>query len=486
MVMDFFIENKKILLVATISWIIFVAFWSFRTNPPYWYDEGIYHQIATNLNDFGKMGVRLSPATFSGASLITVGYPVFYPAVVFFKLFGDSVAVLRMTAIAFLFGFFIVVYLLVKDLYGSKNAVTSVLLISLFSPLYGNGKTFLGEVPGMFYFVFGLLVLTRALKSEKKSLFIFFAGGFLLGLAASSKPNFLVILPALAVGIVWKWREFLSAKGGRRQTAALLAGAGVALAVWFLTQFEADAAIGRVFAHYSNPYYIQDIWPVIFVNLKRFIFESTPLHFLLLLLVAGFVSMIKIQRRISLHFTEVVIAAFIGAIIIFYVRTVGWYRYFFPAHLLLFIFFPAGVEFIIENFFETTGSRSVILFLFIIALLSSVQMLVMSRERFKIGPDEPTVFDKYFATFDKNKLIFFYSVPDVAARYSSLNFYQYIKMSDFLALGSENLDLAGKGVFDRVIMRESVGNFSFPSCYVKDVEVGKIIVLKRDYKLSCD
>ena len=284
--------KKDFLLIIIILWVVFVAFWSFRTNPPYWTDEGIFHQTVSNLNSFGIMGIRISPTTFSDGAFITVGYPVLYPAVVFFRLFGDSVTVLRLTSIYFLFGFLIVTYLLVKGLYGVKNALASVLLISLFSPLYGNGKTFLGEVPGMFYFVFGLFVLDYALKIEKRKFLALFLSGVLLGLAASSKPNILVILPALAVGFIWKWREFLSASKHLKNTGIIILGIAAATSLWFLTQFNGNTSAEKIFTHYSNPYYIQSIWPIIFINLKRFLTESTPLHFLLFLATTAFMLLI--------------------------------------------------------------------------------------------------------------------------------------------------------------------------------------------------
>lgn len=484
--MDFFVKRKEFLLAVIILWIVFVSFWSFRTNPPYWTDEGIYHQIITNLSDFGIMGLRLSPTTFSDTSLITVGYPVFYPAVVSFGLFGDSVTVLRLTAIGFLLGFLLVTYLLVRNLYGVKYAIISVLLISLFSPLYGNGKTFLGEVPGMFYFVFGLFIFDYALKIKKRRFLVLFVSGVLLGLAASSKPNFLVILPALAVGFVWKWREFLITKERRRGTGIMVLGISAAMLIWFLTQFGINTSAGGVFAHYSDPYHIQNIWPTIFTNLKRFTTESTPLHFLLLLTTTMFMLVIKVFRREQLRFIEIVIMAFVGAIMVFYVRTAGWYRYFFPAHLLLFIFFPVSIEFISQRFLNISAKRAGIISLSVITLLSVVQFWVMYTERFRIGPDEPTVFDQYLNYFDKKESVFFYSVPDIAARYHSSNFYQYIKMSKFLSLGSENIELFKKGFFDRVVMRDKTVDFSFPRCYTREAEINKIIVFKRNYKVSCE
>lgn len=484
--MNFFVRNEKFLLAIIILWVVFVSFWSFRTNPPYWFDEGIYHQVVHNLANYGKMGVQLSPTSFSDASLISVGYPVFYPAVLAFKLFGDSVAILRLTAIGFLFSFLTAVYFLARNLYGMKNAIFSVLLLSTFSPLYGNGKSFLGEVPGMFYFILGLFFLNRALSiSNSKKFWYFFFGGLFCGIAASSKPNFLVILPAAAIGIVWKWRQFLSTTKGRRMSVVFFLGLLLAISYWFFTQFDKTTGAGRILSHYSNPYYIQDIWPVILSNLRRFITESTPLHFLLLLITSGLFFITKLRRRQSLEFAEIVIIVFVVAIIIFYLRTAGWYRYFFPAHLLLFVFFPVSLEYIAQHLFNFSKKYINLFLLVTVILLSATHLLVMRAERFGSERDSLSEIDFYISSLDKKESIFFYTVPYLAGRYKGDGYYQSIKMSDYLTLGSENIDLFKKGSFSYVFMEEGSVDFLIPNCYNRETSIGKIAVLKRNNEVFC-
>lgn len=483
--MDFFTKKEKILLAALILWVAVISLYHLNTNPPYWFDEGIYHQIVSNLAAREIMGLRLTPASFSDASLISVGYPVFYPAVVAFNIFGDSVIVLRTVAIFFLLGFLLSVYYLVRRLYGIKEAFYSALLISLFSPLYGNGKSFLGEVPGLFYFVSGLFLLNCALTADRKRNFLlFFFGGLSCGLAVCSKPTFLVILPAMAIGILWKWRQFLSTATQCKNTVLMLAGMAAALLFWVFSQFDALTSVGRIFGHYSNPYYIKDIWPIIFLNLRRFVTETTPLHFLLLFLVAGFFLIVKIKRRRSLHFVEIVIMAFVAAIIVFYVRTAGWYRYFFPAHLLLFIFFPAGVEFIVSRVFVFSEKRIKLLVFFAVVILACVQLAVMRTERFNAGYDAQAEALSFLASLDRKEIILFYNVPYLTGRYRSDNYYQFVKMSDHLSYGDENMTLFNSGFFSYAFVDESQ-NFSVPICYDRMTTLRKVVVYRRDYSIVC-
>lgn len=483
--MDFFVKKERILFATIILWTAFVSFWSFRTNPPYWFDEGIYHQVVHNLANYGVMGVRLTPVQFSDASLISVGYPVFYPAVFAFKLFGDSVTVLRLTAICFLLGLVVAVYALTRQLYGAKTALVSTLLLSFFSPLYGNGKSFLGEVPGMFYFVSALALFIYAEKADKRKFLVLFLSGIFFGLAASSKPNFLVILPSLAVGIVWKWRQFLASFRGRRVVLVTLVGLAAAMMLWFFTQFGVHSSAGRILAHYSNPYYIKDIWPVIFSNLRRFVTESTPAYFFGMLLVIVSFVLVRLWRRQPLQMAEIVLLAFVGAISIFYVRTAGWYRYFFPAHVALFVLFPAGLEYLVRFGCKTTAKYANVVLSVILTCIFLAELSVMYTERFHTAPDAPTEMDSTLVSLSKKDAVFFYSLPQLASRYPSENFYQFMKMSDYLSLGSENVALFKEGKFSYVIMEDKPIDFSIPGCYNRETEIRKILVFKRNNKASC-
>jgi hypothetical protein len=90
-------------------------------------------------------------------------------------------------------------------------------------------------------------------------------------------------------------------------------------------------------------------------NLFRFLIESTPLHYALLLF--GFL-IAAVRRRFSvLRREEIIIFVFVLFNLTFYLTTVGWYRYFFPSHLLLLILFPGAVFFL----FRSTYARAALL-----------------------------------------------------------------------------------------------------------------------------
>lgn len=456
--------------------VLFVSLFHLRTNPPTWFDEGIYYQAVRSIVHTGSIGIPLSPTMSSDAALISVGYSVFYPAALVFKIFGASFLALRLTALGFLLGMFISSYVLVRKLYGISAALYAVALLSFFSPLYGNGKNFLGEVPGLFYFITALVfVAYRADESMSKNRqWPWWLAGIFFGLAASAKPTFLIILPALLVGFLWKWKYFFQERHGRQAFLLVLLGIIPTLGLWYYAQFGGATSLTRVYTHYSNPYYVTNVWPLIISNLKRFVTESTPAHFLVLFVFTVWFLINKLYRRVSLHFVEIVAMAFIGATIIFYLRTFGWYRYFFPAHVLLFLFFPISLRFVFKKF----------TLVFVCSLLIA-QGYVMARERFNSRVDDTSNVESYIQklTSDDAPLLF-YNIPHVAARYEGEKFYQYVRMSEYVELGQDNKQKLQDGFFQTVFAEDSLDLATLP-CYNQTMNAGRFIILKRIPGKSC-
>ena len=128
----------------------------------------------------------------------------------------------------------------------------------------------------------------------------------------------------------------------------LASGIAIPLLIWFYTllpsNFTFDYLV-RTLQLYRNPYNAEG---TILVNFLRFFKESTPIHFALLL-VAFFLSKIFIKPRKWLRL-EIILTVFVVLDFIFYLKTAGWYRYFFPAHVLLFVLFPPALGSIAQGF----------------------------------------------------------------------------------------------------------------------------------------
>lgn len=454
-------------------------------NNYFWFDEGIFAQLVRNIAEGDVWGISTAPDAFFGASLITIGYPIIYPAVFALNLFGFSITVFHVVASLFALGLVALFFFLARTLYGTRSALWGTLALATFAPLYGNGKSFAGEVPSLFFFFGALYLLARLELSERKSFWLALATGIAFGLAASAKPTFLLVLPALFAALFWKFRYTLLTREGQRMTAWVAVGACGALAVWLWTQF-GGVSLARIFTHYANPYYIADFWPLISANLKRFFAESTPTHLAVLFFASVVYLSRKIWKREEVRMIE--IAAFVFALLTlaFYVRTEGWYRYFFPAHVTLFIFLAPAVR----EFVKVFVSREVWqkrLFVVVMAATVAIQLPPLLTEAQRVRSDLPDTVGAELRALRDNPRVFFYNLPQIAARYPSTEFYQYIRMSDNLVVGQENEKLLAEGVFSVIFVPRISGPeiARIPSCYVPQDNVGKILMYRRDLARRC-
>lgn len=450
--------KKREFLFFTLIMLVALFFSSFclKTSPPFWFDEGIFYQVVKNLAFLNILGVQLSPGIFNDLTLISLGYPVFYPAAMVFRLLGASLLVERGMAVFFLLALVAVCYFLVRKCYGVRSAIFTSVLIVTFAPLYGNGKSFLGEVPGLFFLVAGLLILCYLPRVNKSNFWLSLSAGVVLGMAASVKPSFLPILPALLVGVVINWRIFLATKKGREALIVGFIGLSTSLLVWILTQFNNSTSVAGVLAHFSNPYYVNDWLLVITNNLKRFVVESTPLHCLLLLLIATYFLIKRFWKKEIVSVVEITIFVFVLLTLVAYLRTAGWYRYFFPAHFLLFLFIVPAVSRLFDEL--KIVKRRTFLFALFLALLLLAQIFPLSKNTLSCNIDAPSAVESYFANLGSTERVLFYSLPQLAARYPNFDFFQYIKMSEHLQLGRENLSLLDKGFFTIIFVESGLSD----------------------------
>ncbi len=504
--MRWFSEYKNIALLCIFGVAVFLSFFCFQTSPHFWFDEGIFYQVVKNWAFSGVQGVELSPGGFSDFSLISVGYSVFYPAILAFQVFGDSIITLRGVAITFLFLCILSFYILTRKIYGIRVALLSTALLVTFSPLYGNGKSFLGEVPGIFFLFLGIYVLflleqaiqnAHGLRTSKLVLLALITGT-IFGFSIVAKPLFLVVLPALAVGILFRWKLFLKTVPGRHALIAGFIGLLLSLGVWFFTQFELGTSVSGVFAHYANPYYLDEFLPIIVDNLKRFFTESTPLLFLLQFILAVYYVIRKIIKKHQVSSGEITALIFVALVGAAYLRTVGWYRYFFPGHVVLFLFTVPAIGLIFEDFamvaqrFQHKGFlrifkhqnylqfATVLLFVF-------VQIIPLSKNALSCTIDAPTMAMPYVQGLDTVKPVLFYSVPQLAAHYSGEAGYQFIKMSDSLQLGNEQAARLQEDFFHTVFIEAGTaakGNV-LPTCFERKEIIGSIEMYTRNTNVSC-
>jgi len=339
---EFIVKNYLglFLIFICVSLVVLVSY-GFPDSPSPWFDEGISLGIARSYAEKGIYNMSVGPEQYVQEKylMITTNYPLLIPVAMIFKLFGVGLWQAKLVMVIYLFIFIFLAYLLIKKYYGFKNALLSLLLMVFFLPLYGNGKSVLGEIPGLVFILGGLLLVDK----EKK--YQVFLTGLLFGLGAATKPIYLLFVISLVVSEIWL--SLQKRKFDFKRWAMLGAGGVLPLLIWLATIVPNIFDIQSVyhfFIYYSNPYNV-GASSVIGKNIIRFFTESTPLHFLLL-----FVTFL-IARIIKRKFTqvEIVLLSFTLLDLWFYLKTAGWYRYFFPSHILLFIFLPNSLSIIFEK-----------------------------------------------------------------------------------------------------------------------------------------
>ncbi|MEK7524462.1 MAG: glycosyltransferase family 39 protein [Patescibacteria group bacterium] len=476
---------KFALFLLSVALLLAASLFSLTGKPPVWFDEGIFLHAGRTLADEGVFGIQVAPGRFEDLSLVTSGYPLLVPLALVVKFFGPSIFSARLMMMFFILGFAALFFLLAKRLYGTYPALASALLLASFAPLYGNGKSVLGEVPGLFYFMAGLLFLHRietgqaGVDSARKRYLYSLLAGVGFGLAASTKPLFLLVAGGVFAAVVVRfqfWKRHL------REFLNVGIGAAITLAVWAGTQFGGSVSIERVLSFYANPYVLAagTITTVIKTNALRFFTESTPIHFafLFVLCVIFFVS--RFRRRERVYSSEVAILVFILLVLAAYLRTPGWYRYFFTAHVMLFLFLPPVLtrigEFIHSRFRLSTGRLAVV----VLALLFVVQLghFIKNEYRYESDTTEPARI--HLAAIPPKKSIMFYNAAELAYLYPRKNFSQYLFFNEGFEVGKESKDKLASGAFDVLVVPGANLAEVSGGCYALEYTARSYIFLTKD------
>jgi len=428
---NFIINNYlKIILVGLCSLFVFLLFYGFPDSPSPWFDEGINLGIARSFAEKGVYNMAVGPNQYVNEKqlMITTNYPLLLPVSLAFKLLGTGFWQAKIIMISYLLLFVFLVFRLVKKNYGEKQALMSLALLIVFLPLYGNGKSVLGEIPGLVFILSGLLFLDK----EKKWLVLL--TGLFFGLGASTKPLYLLFVLSLLVCEV-----FFAAKQKKINFSRwlfLFLGGFLPLLIWLLTIIPSKldpASLYNFFVYYRNPYSV-DVGVAINKNLIRFFTESTPVHFLLLFV--AFVASKIIERRFKKM--EIVLLFFILLDLFFYVKTAGWYRYFFPAHVLLFILFPHSLLVITDKiknkYIRKYGAVLIIGLLFFV---QSFNLLSNFNSKLYYNPQPRRLGEVINKMISANKDILVVHNPALAFFIKSDNVWQYLAINPYLTSGKE-------------------------------------------------
>ena len=418
-----------IFFLLLISSTTFFATFRITESPPFWYDEGYFYQIAANLARVGDFVIQTSPGEFVKPLLISTGYPLLFPVSVVFRIFGEGVLQARLVMAFFILALISIAFFFSQRLFGFKIAALASALMASFPPLYGHGKSMLGEVPGLFFLSAFLFFIYRIEQTEyrKKTPYIF--AGLAAGLCVATKPIFILLLPAVLFAVILARRRIIF------EWKLLAFGAVSFLApiiVWFIAQTGMHASLSEIFSYYANPYSVENIWSLIIKNALRFFTEASPAYFFFLFLV-WFVSLvIRARGKHPITLAESVAFFYTALVIVAYLRVEGWYRYFFTANVVAFLFFPNAL-FIIARAISKKYARIARSFLVVPVLLIVLMLLMhfyklqsdsfVARSYNDTGTAELT---GYFKNFNSLKTIFVFDIPNAVPFLPHNQYYQAI------------------------------------------------------------
>jgi hypothetical protein len=299
-----------------------------------------------------------------------------------------------------------------------------------------------------------------------------------------TKPTFLVLLPALVGGVILlRGRVAIP----HDPASLLLATTGFAfpVLVWLKTQFFHDDSPQDILSHYANPYQLADVGAVIFPNFLRFFTESTPLHLLLLFAVwsAAFLTRLWMDVRAharpgTISFAEAIAFVFCGLILLAYLRTPGWYRYFFPAQILSLVFLPSSLEFLWKKM-TRVSPRIPLALVSLLILFQAYQTAFNSWVASTYRSTMTRELQAYFKTLDPSKSV--YVVPEIIVFLPHDNYYHYIYVVGFTFGEREALGALKQGIPDIVVAHRPVWEAEAETFvhYRETTRIGRYVIAER-------
>ncbi len=483
------IRRTKLRHIAVAALFVMASCFSFyklSESPSVWYDEGVYYQLASHVAAGLPMGLQVAPGVIQRVSQMSVGFPFIYPLAAFLKLFGMTSLNSRIFMALSILALLAFAYALARRSFSWGIALFSLALLALFPPLYGNGKSVLGEVPGLMYLVAALFALQLGMQRNKKWPW-FVCSGLCTGLAAVTKPIFILILPAMALAFFVAWRRRTVTM---KEVFAWAASLVPPFIVWILTQFQHGDTFKTILSFYSNPQPGGHLVATIIQN-ARYLLTDVGLLYLTGTMVVWTLAII-IRARIGPRPSPSEIAAYAFSVLIVaaFFRTAGYYRYLFPAQIVSLIYLANSVD-VFFAYLRSKWRLSVLFQLTLLPLgvmalfvLSAYQLMFNSWVAGAYGSHKTAFWEQYFAVNDPANA-FYYDVPEVAMFTHRADFYQFTNLAPAAGItaGKDNIARVEQGAYSTVIMQSAaykaapVGEFKL---YHVDSQPYKYTILKRN------
>jgi 4-amino-4-deoxy-L-arabinose transferase-like glycosyltransferase len=229
--------------------ILFLALYNLTGYPLTWFDEGSHLHVPKTLVRFGVYADYSSDGFRYFGPTLGVGPTVMLPIAAAFRLLGIGLFQARLVMAVYLIATIYAFYRLAHGLGGQRLAwlATILLVASRGAAIFTIGRQVLGEVPGLFFILAGLVVWFAAW--EKAGWLRLSLVGLLLGLAMITKYQYLLFLiPTLGVAWLANWIYYRSAPQRVFIVPGLVAVASFALWQLYIILYLGPATASENFA----------------------------------------------------------------------------------------------------------------------------------------------------------------------------------------------------------------------------------------------
>ena len=188
-------HHKTLLWLFGILAVYFLVFHNLTRYPAPWFDEGSHLHVPKTLVKYGVYADISSEGFRYYGPTIGVGPTVMLPIAAMFKLFGIGLLQARFVMALYLIAAVYAFYRLVEQLSGKWIAWIAVALVvsSRSVLIIYHGRQLLGEVPGLFFLVLGLLLWFSKWEDNRNWKRLSLIGLF-FGLAMITKYQYLLFL----------------------------------------------------------------------------------------------------------------------------------------------------------------------------------------------------------------------------------------------------------------------------------------------------
>lgn len=458
--------------IFAFGFLVYFSFDKLTETPPTWMDEGIIIETARNMSSHNMPGIRISPTEIVSGGYVTTSYTVTYPISLLFKKYGVSIYPARMVMVVYILLFVLSsIFLTIKIGEKSKfSYILTLFLIVSFAPLYGHGKNVLGEIPGMFYLFISIIlisylsdILNRSdIRIRYKIILNIFAGLF-IGLTVATKPIFILFIPAILFSLIvyllarYKYSKMFEVRYlALKKSLYLYIISGlfsflIPILVWFKYQFNGES-LSFILSVYANPHK-NEIFSSIISNLMRFFTESQPIYMLVLFLIFTISILVKFKKYKELNLAQLILWSFSGLVLLAYVRTPGYYRYFLLAQLVCLVLLPSNLIFLSSQVNQKLKKIAVV-FVVILCIFQVRQLLYGSWVYQYRDSKRSEILTKEFSNTPSTSEVFVYQAPEAITFIPNENYSQYIEVTKEIIEGKSSLIRLEKAIPDIIVTKD--------------------------------